>query len=139
MRTAFKVLIAVFAVIVGLGAAAVAATAYFAAPFFEMAQEIDQMNQETEERGPGMEAEFMALPESVAFVQKHPDYQTRLTDFGFDYEFLIYTPGDENTLRIDVNKESNERTITYNCTTPDGGFDAYMEDDLAARIPAMCR
>lgn len=139
MRTAFKILIAIVAVIVILGAAAVAVTAYFAAPFIEMAQEIDQMNQEMEEKGGDMEAQFMALPESVAFVEKHPEYQTRLTDFGFDYEFLIYTPGDENTLRIDVDKESNERTITYNCTAPDGGFDAYMKDDLAARIPAMCR
>lgn len=139
MRTVFKVLIAIVAVIIGLGAAAVAVTAYFAAPFIEMAEEIDQMNQEMEERGDDMQAEFMALPESVAFVQKHPEYETQLYDLGFDYEFLIYTPGDENTLRIEVNKDSGERTITYNCTFEDGSFDAYMEADLAARIPTMCR
>lgn len=139
MRTVFKVLVAIVAVIIGLGAAAVAVTAYFAAPFIEMAEEIDQMNQDMQERGDDMQAEFMALPEAVAFVQKHPEYDTQLYDLGFDYEFRIYTPGDENTLRIDVNKETNERTITYNCTTPDGGFDAYMEADLAAKIPTMCR
>jgi len=138
MRTAFKVLIAVVAVIVGLAAAGVATVAYFAAPFIEMADEINEMNAVMEEQGDDMKAAFMALPETAAFVEKHPDYQSRLDDFGFDYGFRLSTPGDENSLQIDVNKETNERTITYNCTAPDGSFDAYMGDDLAARIPAMC-
>ena len=91
-----------------------------------------------EEQRSDMVSEFMALPETAAFVEKHPDYESRLDDFGFDYGFRLSTPGDENSLQIDVNKETNERTITYNCTAPDGSFDAYMGDDLAARIPAMC-
>lgn len=139
MRTAFKVLIGIVAVIVILAVAGAAAVAYFAAPFIEMADEIEQMNAVMEKEGSGMEADFMSWPESVAFVQKHPGYETRLSDLGMDYEFMIYTPGFENTLRIDVNKASNERTITYNCTAPDGSSDAYMEDDLAYQIPAMCR
>ena len=138
MRTVFKVLIAVVAVIVGLAAAGVAAVAYFAAPFMEMADEINEMNAVMEEQGDDMKAAFMALPETAAFVEKHPDYEPQLYDLGPSYEFLLMTPDGENSLRIDVDKETNERTITYNCTAPDGSPGAYMEDDLAARIPAMC-
>ena len=138
MRTAFKVLIGVAAAIVVLAAAGVAVVAYFAAPFIEMADEISEMNEVMEESGADMEAGFMALPETAAFVEKHPEYEKRLDDFGFDYGFLLSTPDGENSLQIDVNKETNERTITYNCTAPDGSFDAYMGDDLAARMPTMC-
>lgn len=138
MRTLFKVLVGVAVAIAVLVAASVAVVAYFAAPFFEMADEINEMNEAMEKSGPELEAGFMAMPETQAFVQKHPEYEKRLDDFGFDYGFRLSTPDGENSLQIDLNKESGQTTITYNCTAPDGSFDAYMEDDLADRIPSMC-
>ena len=138
MRTAFKVLIGVAAAIVVLAAAGVAVVAYFAAPFIEMADEINEMNEMMEESQDSIIAGFMELPETAAFVQKHPDYEPQFYDLGLGYELLLLTPDGENSLRIEVDKEANERTIAYNCTAPDGSSDAYMEDDLAARIPAMC-
>lgn len=139
MRTLFKVLVAVLVAIAVLVAAGVAVFAYFAAPFMEMADEIDQMNTEMAEGGDSIRAGLMELPETAAFVQKHPEYEERLDDLSFQsYEYRLSTPDGGNSLAIEVDKETNQRTAVYNCTGPDGSFDAYMGDDLAAMIPTMC-
>ncbi len=101
-----------------------------------MADEIDALNSVEGEVTP----QLLALPEAVAFAEKHPKYETNFYAFGFEEVELVLVAGDGATLGIKYSLvDEMPSSITYNCYYPDGTpGDTYMDADLAEKMPALC-
>ncbi len=100
-----------------------------------MAEEIKSNNSEDMN---ALLAELLESPESVAFAEKHPEYDVRTDNLGsFQVEFRLSATDGTGTLRIEYDKESSTPTYTYMCDQNDMS-DAADGEGLADRIPGLC-
>ena len=101
-----------------------------------MAEEIDELNSVEGEVVP----QILALPEAVAFAEKHPKYDPQYYGTSFEAVEMVLVAEDKSSLRIEYSLVDEKATsITYNCYYPDGTpGDSYMGDDLVAKMPTLC-
>ena len=101
-----------------------------------MAEEIDELNSVEGEVVP----QILALPEAVAFAEKHPKYDPQYYGTSFEAVEMVLVAEDKSSLRIEYSLVDEKATsITYNCYYPDGTpGDSYMDADLAEKMPTLC-
>ena len=101
-----------------------------------MVDEIDALNSIEAEVTP----QLLALPEAVAFAEKHPKHVPKFYAIGFEVVELVLDAEDGSTLRIEYSLVSEQpSSIIYSCYYPDGTQgDSYMEADLAEKMPTLC-
>lgn len=104
-------------------------------PFLGMMDDIKELNEQDKNADSTIET-FLSLPESKAFVEKHPEYSRELMNLGMDFEF--YLEADGASLRIEQNKETGEYYSVYTCRDSDGYGNSYDDLDLKDKIMSLC-
>ena len=107
------------------------------ASMLAMAGEIDELNSVGDELVP----QLLELPEAVAFIQKHPEYDQRFDPTSFvEVDLRLTSTDGSGSLYITYSLEDERpSSIVYDCKNPDGTpGDSYMGDDLAERMATLC-
>lgn len=86
-----------------------------------------------------------AYPESVEFKRLYPEHmEETISIIAPHYEYELRSIGEDGSLLntdsliIEYNADTDEATITYLCTEPDGDRISYDDGDLAEVMAGVC-